>query len=396
MNANLTSAAPHDSVAKKPGTGSGWLWARAYQARVGLSTPIVTVLDRSGRVLAEEQRAVIRYAVQEGSGANIIFAAGTTGEWNRLDNPRRQAVMRITVEECERLKGDGSVAEAWAGITAKTAAETVENLEYALDIGADAAVVAPQSIVDTGDPIDFVARTIGGVFERHGRALPIFLYDNADIAAPDKAAHISSGELRQMARLSYVHGIKVTANKEMFASYARPPAYFKLGGGFAIYPGNAYLIFDLFKPWEGITGRVREYWCRYLGACTLPHGVVAGASNVMPREWQRAWQVCRMGDVELMQRYERIMLSFREAAQFIRAGEIYKPVIACLKAALADLGVISSDAVAAGTPALEAAERREFLRRFRDIRRRAAVTLEPEWLSGWAARPVPMQARLDG
>ncbi|HEX4209517.1 MAG TPA: dihydrodipicolinate synthase family protein, partial [Candidatus Binataceae bacterium] len=357
---------------------------------------IVTVLDRQGRILADEQRAVIRYAIQDGTGANIIFAAGTTGEWNRLDNPRRQAIIRIAVEECQRLSRGGLPVEAWAGITAETAADTLENLEYALELDADAAVVAPLSIADVDDPVAFVTRTIGEVFERRGGSLPLFLYDNADIAAAGKPAHISSIELRQMARLSYVHGIKVTASKEVLVSYARPPAYFKLGGGFAIYPGNAYLIFDLFKPWEGITGRVREYWSRYLRPRTLPHGVVAGASNVMPREWQRAWQVCRGADVGLMQRYEPIMQSFRVANEFIRDGEVYKPVIACLKAGLADLGVISSDAVANGTPVLEAAERREFLRRFRDIRRRAAVTLEPEWLSGWAARSVPTQARLDG
>jgi dihydrodipicolinate synthase/N-acetylneuraminate lyase len=395
MNANLTTT-PRDSGARKAATGSGWLWARAYRARAGLSTPIVTVLDHRGRVLTDEQRAVIRYAAQEGTGANIIFAAGTTGEWNRLDNKRRQTVIGITVEECQRLTRSGSPVEAWAGITAQTAADTIENLEYALEVGADAAVVAPLSIGDIDDPVAFVTRTIGQVFERRGRALQLFLYDNADIATSGRASHISTSELRQMARLSYVHGIKVTASKEVFASYARPPAYFKLGGGFAIYPGNAYLIFELFKPWEGITGRMLEYWSRYLGPRTLPHGVVAGTSNVMPREWQRSWQVCRSANVELMQRYEPIMQSFRVACEFIRAGEVYKPVIACLKAALADLGVISSDAVAPGTPTLEAAERREFLRRFRDIRRRAAVTLEPEWLSGWASRPLPVRARLDG
>jgi dihydrodipicolinate synthase/N-acetylneuraminate lyase len=395
MNENLT-AAPREGGARKTRSGSGWLWARAYRARAGLSTPIVTVLDRSGQIITDQQRAVIRYAVQDGTGANIIFAAGTTGEWNRLDNRRRQAVIGIAVEECERLTRGGWPVEAWAGITADTAAETVENLKYTLEVGADAAVVAPLSIADIDDPVAFVTQTIGGVFERHGRALPIFLYDNADIAVAGGPAHVSASELRQMARLSYVSGIKVTASKEIFANYARPPAYFKLGGGFAIYPGNAYLIFDLFKPLQGISGRVREYWSRYLGPRTLPHGVVAGASNVMPREWQRSWQVCRSRDIELMQRYEPIIQSFRSAVEFIRAGEVYKPTIACLKAALADLGVIASDAVAPGTPALEATERREFLRRFRDIQRRAAVTLEPEWLSGWAVRPVPMRARLDG
>ena len=51
-----------------------------------------------------------------------------------------------------------------------------------------------------------------------------------------------------------------------------------------------------------------------------------------------------------------------------------------------------SNAVAPGTAELTEAERREFLRRFRDIRRRAVVTLEPEWLSGWAENSPTSQA----
>jgi len=370
--------------------------SRGYRAPAGLSTPIVTVLDRSGHVIADEQRSVIQYAVQNGAGADIIFAVGTTGEWNKLDNPRRQAVIQITVEECGRLTRDGSPAEAWAGITAHTRAETIANLVYALEVGADAAVVAPLSITDVDDPVEFMTRAIGEVFDRHARTLPVFLYDNAEIAAGGKPAHLSIQDLRQISRLSYVHGIKVTANKEVLASYSRPPSYFKLGGSFAIYPGNAYLIFELFKPWQGLTGRVRGYWSRYLAPRAMPHGVVAGASNVMPREWQRSWQVCREGNLALMQRYDEIMQSFRGACEFVRSGEVYRPTVACLKAALADLGVCSSDAVAPDSAALEPAERREFLRRFRDIRRRAAVTLEPEWLSEGVARPVPARARLDG
>ena len=369
---------------------------RGYHSRAGLSTPIITVLDRKGKVLADEQRAVIRYTVQGGAGANIIFAAGTTGEWNRMDNARRQSVIRIAVEECERLSRSAAPIEAWAGVTAPTVAETVANLEFALEAGADAAVIAPLSIADADDPVAFVTQTIGEVFERRARTLPIFLYDNADIAAPGHPAYLSAGDLRRMARLSYVHGIKVTASKEVLASYARPPSYFKLGGGFAIYPGNAYLIFDLFKPADSITGRMRDYWSRYTTNRLIPHGAFAGASNVLPREWQRSWQVCCNGDSELMARYEPVMQSFRVAGEFIRNGELYKPTVACLKAALADLGVISSDAIAPGTPELSAAERREFLRRFRDIRRRAAVTLEPEWLSGWAERPLAMRTPVNG
>ncbi len=355
-----------------------------YRPPTGLSAPIVTVLDGAGRVIVEEQRAVVRYALQ---GAQIIFAAGTTGEWNRIDNSRRQLVAQIAVEECRRAAAAGKTAEAWAGITAPTRAETLENLEHALEIAADAAVVAPLSIADVDDPVEFVTRGIGEVFERRGRTLPVYLYDNEDIAAAGKSPHLHTRDVKRMSQLPYVRGVKVTSGKAVLGNYTRAAAHFKKSGDFAIYPGNAYLIFDLFRQSAGLRGRLRSGWNRYLTNGALPHGVVAGASNLMPREWRRAWEVCVAGDLALMDRYGTIMEEFRGAVESPGKGK--KRTIACLKAGLKHLGVISSDAVAESTPALEPEERRRFIRSFNELRRRACVTLEPEWLSHWAAPRLP-------
>ncbi|HVA81959.1 MAG TPA: dihydrodipicolinate synthase family protein [Candidatus Binataceae bacterium] len=357
-----------------------------YLPRPGLSTPIITVLDREGRVLEDEQRAVVRFVVQDGRGADIVFAAGTTGEWDRIDNPRRQAVMRIAVDECRRVSARvGRKIEAWAGITAHTRAETAANLDYAIDLEADAAVVAPLSIHDAGAPPEFVERELGAVFERRGKAIPLFLYDNADIAAPGKSAHLHTRDVKRMARLAYVRGIKVTAGKAVLGNYTRAASHFKLSHEFAVYAGVPYLIFDLFAPAGGISGTLRHRWNRYLTQRAMPYGVVSGASNVMPREWQRAWRVCRAGNPELMRRYAEATGQLRAACEFKRSGKPYSPVIACYKAALHELGVIESDAVAQGTPALESAERREFAARVRAMRRHAAETLEP----GWVSEPDP-------
>ncbi len=365
--------------------------ASRYRPPAGLSVPIVTVMDRAGRVLVDEQRAVIRYVLQGGAGADIIFAAGTTGEWNRMDNPRRQLVAQIAVEECRRAAATGKPAEAWAGITAPTRAETLENLEHALAIGADAAVVAPLSIADVQDPVEFVTRDLGEVFERRGRTLPIFLYDNEDIAAAGKSPHLHTRDVKRMSQLAYVNGIKVTSGKAVLGNYTRAAAHFKRVGEFAIYPGNAYLIFDLFQPAAGLRGRLRSGWNRYLTNGALPHGAVAGAANAMPREWRRAWEVCSAGEAGLSGRYGAVMEEFRAAGEF--PGESRKRTIACLKAALGHLGVISSEAVAPGTPALAPEERRVFIRRFNELRRRACVTLEPEWLSA-CAPPRPAGRRM--
>jgi dihydrodipicolinate synthase/N-acetylneuraminate lyase len=367
-----------------------------YIPRPGLSVPIVTILDARGHILEDQQRAVVRFALQDGAGADIIFAAGTTGEWDRIDNPRRQAVARIAIEECRHARASAAKKiEAWTGITAHTRADTLDNLNFAIHAGADAAVVAPLSIRDVERPADFVERDIGAVFNRAGRMLPLFLYDNADIAAPGKSPHLHTRDVKAMSRLPYVRGIKVTASKTVIGNYSRAASHFKAGHEFALYAGNAYLIFDLFAPPEGVGDRMRHYWNRYLTQRTRPYGVVAGPANAMPREWQRAWQVCRSGDAELMHLYADAIEEFRAACVFKRGARAYRPTIATLKASLKEMGVIDSDAVAAGTPPLTDAERSEFSARFAALRERTAETLEHGWVSEYdsAVGHVPATER---
>lgn len=353
----------------------------SYAPRPGLSIPLITVLDAEGRIVEAEQRALVRFAVQDGAGADILFAPGTTGEWNRMDNPRRQEVSRIVLDECRRCAPRERPVEVWFGITAHTRRETVENLVFALELEADAAVVAPLSIRDLADPLDFVARELGGVFERAGHAVPVFLYDNSEIHAPGRSLHIRTRDVKRMSQLDYVRGIKVTANKSVLGNYTRAASNFKLAHEFAIYAGSPLLIFDLFAPATGFAGRVRHCWNRYLTQRSLPYGIVAGPANPMPREWQRAWQVCLARNAGLMERYRSILQGFRDACLFTPALGAGQPAIACLKAALVELGVIASDAVARGTPSLNETERREFARRFAALRARSADTLEPGWIS---------------
>lgn len=381
-------------VGRRPTTRhAGEREVHRYVPSAGLSVPVVTILDRSGEVLEDEQRAVVRWAVQDGHGANIIFAAGTTGEWNRLDNPRRQQIARVVVDECRRINADGIAVEAWVGITGHTRTETLENLEYALELNPEAVVVAPLSIRDSDDPVGFVNREINALFERAKRSIPVFLYDNAEISAPGHAPHLHTRDVKQMSRMDYVRGVKVSGSKAVLGNYTRAASHFNRGGDFAIYAGDPYLIFDLFAPPEGAGGWTRHYWNRYWTRDSLPYGIVAGHSNAMPREWQRAFRVCRNGDSALMHRYAQVLEEFRDACVFNRAGRTFRPTLACLKAALVEMGVCRSEALAAGTHGFGDGERREFARRFKHLRRRAAATLEPGWLSEVSCGSYPGEAR---
>ena len=349
--------------------------------RPGLSVPVVTVLDAGGELDPEGQRALVRFVVQDGYGADIVFAAGTTGEWDRIDNDLRQRVVQICAEEVAKCnaglgRGDRPI-EAWAGVTAHTPKETLANLDFAIAHGADAAVLAPLSIEGVEDPVRFVAREVADLLDARSRRIPVYLYDNADIAVDPRVSHIRTRQVKAMSRLDFVRGIKVSASKKVLGNYTRAAAGFSERGDFGIYVGNAMLIFDLFRPRTGWLGVVAEHWNRRRLHGGLPIGVVAGPANALPREWAHAWQVSRSGDAERMDRARGVALAFSAICN-TPAG---KRGVACLKRALHHLGVIACDAVAPGTPVLAPEHAEHFDAAFDGVRQQARDALGPLWVS---------------
>ena len=357
-----------------------------YEPRRGLSIPAITVIDSAGRVIEEEQRRVFRFNAQQGLGADIIFGVGTTGEWNRITNSERQRLIRIEADEIARINEQVTSRalapiEAWVGVTAATRGETLANLECAIEAGSDAAVIAPLSIKDCGDILSFFQRDVSDLFDRLGRWLPVFLYDNADIAADPRASHIRTRDVKRLSRLPFVFGIKVSASRRVLGNYTKGAGHFKDKGEFGIYVGNAMLMFQVFKLEDGFAGRVREYWNRYLLHNELPIGVVSGPANAMPREWQRAWRACYAGDERLMPVYRSAFEKFGDACQFEDNGKPVDKTIACLKYAMKLDGVVDSDEVAEGTRSLSEKERRQFANRYLKIKDELKAQTDSIWIS---------------
>lgn len=375
-----------ESTLQKPEVKGSRQTASGYEPRRGLSIPSVTVLDSQGRVIESEQRRVFRYDAQQGWGADIIFGAGTNGEWNRISNAQRQRLTRIETDEVARIneeicRSGRQAVEAWVGVTGATRSETLSNLECALESRADAAVIAPLSIKDIGDVVSFFQRDVSDLFDHRGAWLPIFLYDNADIAADPRISHIRTRDVKRLSRLSFMCGLKVSAPRRVLGNYTKGALHYRDPREWGIYIGDAMLIFQVFKLEDGLAGRVREYWNRYLLHNELPIGVVAGPANALPREWQRAWRACYAGDDRLMEIYKTAFERFRSACRFSYGGETAKKSIACLKRALKLEGVITSDAVAEGTRALTDEDRREFAIRFREIKEFLAENTDAVWNS---------------
>jgi dihydrodipicolinate synthase/N-acetylneuraminate lyase len=343
---------------------------------------VVSVLDANGALIDEDQRALVRFVIQQGRGADVIFAAGTTGEWDHVSNSVRQRVVQVCAEEVAKVNSQlgqnlGRSVEAWAGVTAPTARETLENLDFAIAHGADAAVLAPLSIRGIDDPVRFVARDVADLLDARDRRIPVYLYDNADIAVDPKVPHIRTRQLKALSRLDFVRGIKVSASRRVLGNYTQAAAGFRDRGEFGIYVGNAMLIFELFRPHSGWLGGIGEHWNRSRLRGGLPIGVVAGPANALPREWARAWQVCRAGDAERMEKLRKLFEAFRSATEAAGAQRM----IACIKRALLSLGVIRSAAVAPGTPALSAEAAARFDEAFAALRTQIQETIGEPWVS---------------
>jgi len=49
---------------------------RRHTPAQGLSVPVITVVDEAGALIEADQRALVRYVIQDGYGADVVFAAG--------------------------------------------------------------------------------------------------------------------------------------------------------------------------------------------------------------------------------------------------------------------------------------------------------------------------------
>jgi arabinose-5-phosphate isomerase len=357
----------------------------------GVCVPLLTALDAHGKFDAASQEKLIRFALEgeAGAGAQALFSGGTSGEWHCFS----PELNRQAAQACHYALSGGRVP-LWMGCSAHHAGEVVANLELALKLGASAAVVAPLGVQDVPDNLALFHRHITPLFQRLGKGLPVFLYDNPSEYRRGTQDHLRTREVKQLSRLDYVCGVKVTGSPQMAGNYLRGARQFKARHEFGVYLGIAVQAFDFFQPSQGMLGNLRERWRRFWVAAEPPLGVVTGSSNLFPSAWRQAWAACQAGDVERMAAFEKAFKRLHEAECF---SGINKSV-ACMKVALAEEGILASPTLAPGTVALTSEERSRWLLAYGQAKKElgrltgqggpSAATIAPR-----QQRPIEVQAK---
>ena len=319
--------------------------------RKGLNIPIVTALDEAGNLIEADQRNIVRHGIQQGHGADSLFVAGTTGEYNRLSQPQIRRLLEVGVDEIKKVNqtlAEGiAPVETWVGITAPTKAESIELLELAIDLKAEVGVFAPYAIDDlpSSEVIQFFEREISPRLA--ASSLIVGLYDNPDIAAAHNAnLNVPNVLIAALGQMPSVVGLKASANRQAFGNYAKSFAK-GMDAPFTLYAGNANLIFDIdeIQRENGIEN-----------AEVAIAGVVSGTANVFPREWKQAWEAVVARDAEKIEFFKKFFEDFVRLTGFPGANGYGSKLIGGIKQAMLHLGIIGSAAVAPGTPAFTADE----------------------------------------
>ena len=355
-----------------------------YSLRRGLITPTISIVDANACIIESEQRKSFRHVVQNGFGTDVIFANGTTGEWNQISNHERLRLMEIAVDETNKINSDlqsfsrPKNIEVWLGLNGSTKQEIITNLKAAIQFGAHAVVIAPLAIDDLeeSDIVRFFRRELNEIIFDAPREMPVFLYDNADINSPGRTDHIRTHIVKDLSRLPWIYGIKVSASRRVLGNYTKAALHFKQPNEFGIYIGNANLIFDWYRPKKGFLQRIQSGWRQWLLHDQLPIGVISGPANVLPKAWQRAWNACWIGDEELMDQAQQMAEKFEAMTLFndANSNQYTGKMIACLKYALELDGVISSSMVAGKTKFLSEFEKAEFKKKYLEFKNAEART----------------------
>ena len=341
--------------------------------------PLVTALDDAGNIIEADQRRIIRHTIQNGFGADSIFLAGTTGEFNRLTNEQRQQLFKIGIEETRLINAELSGAvvpvEAWVGVTAETKAETIANIEYARALGSDMAVIAPLTITDLApdEIVDFFEREIAKAVGAEN-PLPISLYDNPDIAAaPDVMGNMPVELVENLRRLPFVVCLKASTTRAVLQNYLNAFSGEDGKPAFDIYFGNAPLMFEIDEMRREAGMKTHQV-----------AGVVSGTANLFPREWQQAWQAVLSGDRELSAAYSAAFAEFERLTFSANGQYVTSKMMSGIKQGLFYQGIISSPVVGKGTPALTQDEAEKLNEGLEKVFEKLRRTVNPQSLSMYA------------
>jgi 4-hydroxy-tetrahydrodipicolinate synthase len=279
-------------------------------AMVAIVTPF-----KDGQVDEDGLRQLIEFQIAKGTKG--IIPCGTTGESATLSFQEHERVVAITVEQANKR------VPVIAGTGSNNTAEAVRLTQHAKNVGADGALmISPYYNKPTQE----------GLYQHFKKVaenvdIPIILYN-----IPGRTSvNMEVDTIARLAQIKNIVGIKEASGsmKQITDIIAR------CGEDFAVLSGEDFLTFPLM--------------------CVGGKGVISVSSNIIPTDMAELCDLCLAGNYVAARKLYYRLLPLCHAL-------FYETNPAPVKAALAMMGMIASDAVRLPLVSMSAANR-ERLRR---------------------------------
>lgn len=158
----------------------------------GITIPIVTPFDDSGKFMEEEYKKLLQYFID--NGVHGVFPFGTSGEFYAFDNGFYRHVLEVT---CEYARGKMDI---YAGANHITPQGAIELAKIAEEVKVDAlSVLTPMFVSQTQAELEIYYRKIADA-----TSLPIVIYNNK----PKTNVGVAPETIAKLSQVKNIIGVK--------------------------------------------------------------------------------------------------------------------------------------------------------------------------------------------
>ena len=238
----------------------------------GVVAPVVTAFLPDGGLDSASQEKLLQFLNSDGSG---VHAVCSLSEWSEAALLNKEQQFQL-LDTCHYALRSLRFSQHWLCASASQPEQVLELLTRGAQLQMDAALIAPQSLSGTADPVVWLHEEVLSLYQTLDLHLPLLMQEE------NQGNRLRTRQIKQLARLFFVNGVIVNRGARSVGNYMKGARHHKGRDEFGVYLGSEIQLFKLFAPEGGIKNRIRSWWNRIFMGSGLPQGTMALSANLFP------------------------------------------------------------------------------------------------------------------